>query len=74
MKRKRVLPLCLGALLTCVPARPQAGGQTTLEDLVHTSLDRNRELLALRQRIAQARGLQRQAGVRPARVASKSKD
>lgn len=67
MKRKSVLPLCLGALFACVPARPQAGAQTTLEELVRTSLERNREVLALSQRVAQARGLARQADVRPPR-------
>ena len=67
MKRNSVLPLCLGALLACVPARPQAGAQTTLEDLVRAGLERNREVLALRQRVAQARGLARQAEVRPPR-------
>ncbi|HYL38500.1 MAG TPA: TolC family protein [Bryobacteraceae bacterium] len=66
MKRKRVLPLCLGAWLACAPAKPQAQTQITLEDLVRASLDRNREVLALRQHVAQARGLARQAGVRPA--------
>jgi len=68
MKRKRVLPLCVGALFACVLARPQANDQTTLEGLIRTGLDRNRELLALRQREMQARGLARQAGVRPART------
>jgi cobalt-zinc-cadmium efflux system outer membrane protein len=37
----------------------------TLEDLVRASLGRNRGVLALRQRVAQAQGLGRQAGVRP---------
>jgi cobalt-zinc-cadmium efflux system outer membrane protein len=37
----------------------------TLEDLVRASLARNRGVLALRQRVAQAQGLARQAGVRP---------
>jgi cobalt-zinc-cadmium efflux system outer membrane protein len=66
MKRNCVLPLCLGALFVCFPAKPQEKAQTTLEDLVRTSLDRNREVLALRQRVAQARGLARQAGLHPA--------
>jgi cobalt-zinc-cadmium efflux system outer membrane protein len=66
MKRNCVLPLCLGVVFTCVPAKPHEKTQTTLEDLVRTSLERNREVLALRQRIAQARGLARQAAVRPA--------
>jgi cobalt-zinc-cadmium efflux system outer membrane protein len=38
----------------------------TLEDLVRASMARNRSILALRQRVAQAQGLARQAGVRPA--------
>jgi cobalt-zinc-cadmium efflux system outer membrane protein len=66
MKRTCVWPLCLGALLTCVPAKPQERTQVTLEDLVRASLDRNREVLALRQRVTQAHGLAQQAGVRPA--------
>jgi outer membrane protein TolC len=66
MKRNCLLLLCVGALFTCVPAKPQEKTQTTLEDLVRTSLERNREVRALRQRVAQARALARQAGVRPA--------
>lgn len=66
MKRNCALPLCLGALLTCVPAKPQERTQITLDDLVRTSLDRNREVQALRQRVVQTRGIVQQAGVRPA--------
>jgi cobalt-zinc-cadmium efflux system outer membrane protein len=66
MKRNCVLPLCLGVVFACVPATPQERTQTTLDDLVRTSLDRNREVLALRQRVAQTRGLARQASVPPA--------
>jgi cobalt-zinc-cadmium efflux system outer membrane protein len=56
----------VGALFAGVRAKPQERAQTTLQGLVRTSLDTNREVLALRQRVAQARGLARQAGVRPA--------
>ena len=66
MKRKRVLPLCLGALFVAVPAISQEKTSITLEDLVRSSLARNRGVLALLQRVAQAQGLARQAGVRPA--------
>ncbi len=66
MKRKRVLPLCLGVLFTSAAARSQENGSITLEELVRASLDRNRDVLALRQRVAQAQGLRKQAGVRPA--------
>lgn len=65
MKRTRVLPLCLGALFACVPAISQEKTQTTIAELVRNSLDKNREVLALRQRVAQAQGLARQAGARP---------
>ena len=66
MKRKRVLPLCLGALLACASANAQEKASITLEDLVQESLARNRDVMALRQRVVQAQGLARQAGVRPA--------
>ena len=66
MKRNCVLPLCLGVVFVCAPAKPQERTQTTLEDLVRASLDKNREVLALRQRVAQARGLARQAAAHPA--------
>jgi len=66
MKRKRVLPLCLAALFVAVPAMSQEKTSITLEDLVRASLARNRGILALRQRVTQAQGLARQAGVRPA--------
>jgi hypothetical protein len=72
MKRTCVWPLCLGALLTCVPAKPQERTQVTLEDLVRASLDRNREVLALRQRVTQPRGLAQQAGVRTASAGDSS--
>src|SRR6202166_1052950 len=65
MKRKPVLPLCLGALFVAVPAMSQEKTLITLEDLVRAGLTRNRGVLALRQRVAQAQGLARQAGVRP---------
>jgi cobalt-zinc-cadmium efflux system outer membrane protein len=66
MKRNRVLRLCFGVLFASAIARSQENSSTTLEDLVRSSLDRNREVLALRQRVVQARGLRKQAGVRPA--------
>ncbi len=64
--RRRVLRLSLGVLLASALADSQERTSITLEDLVRTSLDRNREVLALRQRVAQSRGLEKQAGVRPA--------
>ena len=38
----------------------------TVEDLVRTGIARNKDLLAVQERIAEAQGLKKQAGVRPA--------
>jgi hypothetical protein len=57
MRRKRVLPFCLGALFVAVPAMSQKKTSITLEDLVRAPLARDRGVLALRQRVAQAQGL-----------------
>ena len=66
MKRMRVVPLCLAVLFLRLAATAQDNGGITLDELVRASLDRNREILALRQRVVQAQGLRRQAAVRPA--------
>src|SRR5882757_3498887 len=66
MKRKRVLLLWLGMFFASTAARSQENSSITLEELVRASLDRNREVQALRQRVVQAQGLRRQAGVHPA--------
>jgi cobalt-zinc-cadmium efflux system outer membrane protein len=56
-----MLPFCV----TAVP--PRLSGQAyAVNDLIQTALERNRELAAVRQRVAEARGLLKQAGVRPA--------
>jgi cobalt-zinc-cadmium efflux system outer membrane protein len=48
-------------------APPQPSGQAyAANDLIQTAVETNRELLAVRQRVLEARGLLRQAGVRPA--------
>jgi cobalt-zinc-cadmium efflux system outer membrane protein len=66
MLRKRVVPLWLCLLFGTTLAKPQEKASITLEELVQASLNRNRDVLALRQRVAQAQGLRRQAGVLPA--------
>jgi cobalt-zinc-cadmium efflux system outer membrane protein len=66
MMRRRVLRLSLGVLLASTLANSQERASITLDDLVRASLDRNREVLALRQRVAQFQGMAKQAGVRPA--------
>ena len=47
-------------------AMAQANRGLTVDQLVQTALDRNRDYLAAKQRLAEAQGLLRQAGVRPA--------
>jgi len=44
---------------------PEQGGGTTVQQLVHLALSRNAGLLAARERLAEAQGLLRQAGLRP---------
>jgi len=56
-----ILPFCVLA------APPQSGGQAfAVNDLIQTAVEKNRELLAVRQKVVEARGLLRQAGMRPA--------
>jgi cobalt-zinc-cadmium efflux system outer membrane protein len=43
-----------------------SGPARAVNELIQTAVERNRELLAVRQRVVEARGLLRQAGVRPA--------
>lgn len=43
----------------------QAPGKTGVDRLIYEPFARNREPLAVQQRVAEARGLLRQAGVRP---------
>jgi outer membrane protein, heavy metal efflux system len=52
--------------LSAAAAAQPAGQPYTVNDLIQAAAERNRELLAVRQRIAEARGFLRQAGVRPA--------
>ena len=58
----RNIPLLL---LLCVGQRAQPATLTS-EQLLEEALTNNREIAAIRQRIAEAKGLLRQAGVRPA--------
>lgn len=58
--------LCLGVISTLALAQEPARGQlTTVDELIQRALERNRDISALRQRVAEAQGLLRQAGVRP---------
>ncbi len=58
--------LCLGGLCAFSSAQgPETKQLLVVEDLIQRAVDRSRDLLALHQRIAEARGLQRQAGIKP---------
>ena len=63
MRGNRVVCLSLAALLAGVPARAQVDkGDTAVSELVRIAMERNRDFLALRQRVAEAQGLLRQLG------------
>jgi cobalt-zinc-cadmium efflux system outer membrane protein len=56
------------ASVLCVLSAMAAAGQSrppTVDELVQVALERNRDLLAARERVAEAQGLLRRAGVRP---------
>ena len=59
----RSIPLLL---LLCVSAQSQTPAAVSAEQLLEQALANNREIAAIRQRVAEARGMLRQAGVRPA--------
>ena len=65
------MPWKVSAALLLLPlgtmaAPPQPGGEAhAAKDLIQTAIERNREILALKQRVVEARALLRQAGVRP---------
>lgn len=64
--RRRVLPASILAVLLTMPGQPQGSRPAfTIDELVTQALDRNRDLLASRQRLTEAQGLLRQAGFRP---------
>lgn len=66
------MPWKVSVLLLMLPVWAVAASKGTtgpaysVNDLVKLAVERNRELLAVRQKVAEARGLLRQAGVRPA--------
>ena len=60
--------LCIGvaALLSAAPVWSQSTGQVPLNELLTRAIENNRDVLAVRQRIEEAKGLLHQAGIRPA--------
>jgi cobalt-zinc-cadmium efflux system outer membrane protein len=65
MASTRVFALC-AVLLSSSWNQAQQSPPATVEDLVRIGITQNKDLLAVRERIAEARGTVRQAGVRPA--------
>ena len=65
MVSTRVFALC-AVLLATSGSHAQEKPPTTAEDFVRIGITQNKDLLAVRERIAEARGTVRQAGVRPA--------
>lgn len=67
MTGNRPLSLAAAVFVTAAGALGQPGGApVSAGELVRIAIERNREFLALRQRVTEAEALLRQAGVRPA--------
>jgi len=67
MRGKRVFSLCALLLSASLLGAQQAPSTiSTVDDLVRAGIANNQDLAAVRERIAEAKGLVRQAGVRPA--------
>lgn len=67
MRGNCALSLAAAVFVTGAAARGQPGGaRVSAGELVRIAIERNRDFLALRQRVAEAQALLRQAGVRPA--------
>ena len=66
MTGNRAPSLAAAILLTGAVAMGQSGGAVApADELVRTAIERNRDFLALRERLAESQALLRQAGVRP---------
>src|SRR5450755_1199646 len=64
---RQALALSVGLTLCALTALPQASSSAlTADQLVEAALAKNRDFLSLKQRITEAQGLVRQAGVGPA--------
>ena len=66
MSSKVTLSLVAPIVCALVVAQNASAQTYSANDLVRIAIERNRELLAIQQRVVEARGLLRQAGVRPA--------
>ena len=65
MSSKVTLSLVAPFLCALVVAQNASAQAYSADDLVRTAIERNRELQATQQRVVEARGLLRQAGIRP---------
>jgi cobalt-zinc-cadmium efflux system outer membrane protein len=66
MQGRRIFFLCAPLLLASASMAPQpASTLSTVDDLVRAGIQNNRDLASVRERITEAQGLARQAGVRP---------
>lgn len=64
---RQAIALSVGLTLVVARALPQASSSAlTADQLVEAAIEKNRDFLALKQRITEAQGLLRQAGVGPA--------
>lgn len=69
MRGRRVFSLCALLLSASMLVAQQApSAVSTVDDLVRAGIANNRDLAAVRERVAEAKGLARQAGVRPAPI------
>jgi len=66
MSSRATLSLVAPVVCCLVMAQHTSAQTYSADDLVRIAIERNRELQAMQQRVAEARGLLRQAGVRPA--------
>lgn len=66
MLRARLSGVLIVVVLGNVLARAQADQTLSIDQLIEAGLARNRDFLAAKERLAQAQGLLRQAGIRPA--------
>lgn len=65
MHRKTIIFSCALFCALTIPYAHAQQADSSISKLVQDAIGRNREILAVRQRIAEAKGLLRQAGVRP---------
>src|SRR5262245_63685545 len=66
MLHARLACVLIAAVLGNISAQAQANQTLSVDQLIDAGLERNRDFLAAKQRLAEAQGLLRQAGIRPA--------